>query len=281
MNNKYIIVTKLTVLCVIAAILIIILIVLLKGSSFSLSKYFIKDSSYNKIYDEEFNAGTVQTIQCSSQSADVNIKSSSDGKIKVEGYGIDGDSVEVTLKDGVLSVECKLNRHIGFFVYFTMTAQRIDIYVPEYYDGSIEVNTTSGDVNTVDLANAGCTITTTSGDINVGKCTTLKAEASSGDIKVKSAETVDIETTSGDIRIEEISVCMNISSTSGDIKIENAQIEDDCSIKTTSGDIRINGISDVYVSTDTNAGDVKISSNNRYAEYELTIKTTSGDIVIK
>lgn len=147
-------------------------------------------------------------------------------------------------------------------------------------NGTISVNTASGDVEGTTTA-GGLSVDTGSGDVTVaGHNGALSVDTGSGDIllsAIKSDE-ASFDTGSGEVKIDGITAAhLSVDTGSGDIRIANAAVRG-ISLDTGSGDIQValtGGIDDLSV--DTGSGDVTITAPASF-NATVEIETSSGDI---
>lgn len=139
---------------------------------------------------------------------------------------------------------------------------KLDIYIPKNYSNSINITTTSGDL-----------------DISKMKFNDLILGTVSGDIKLNDLilKNLVANTTSGDLdSINVSSDKLVFNSTSGDIEVGNAC--EDIQVNTISGDIDVS-YKDYNndISANTVSGDIKLILPKK-SEFQLDAKTVSGDL---
>lgn len=248
-------VIKITFLSLIILALITFMILFMNGD------FKFKSYKSTLIYDEIYEINNINKVSVNVKSSDINFYKSDTDKAIIKVYGRKKDKVTVSEKDSALYIEKeKTERCVGF----CFGEVKIDIYLPNSYEGKIDVKATSGDITS---------------RLNTFNDYTFKV--TSGDVEIEKASSIVGKTTSGDLELGNVTSYIDFVATSGDVEIDNLTITKNSSIEVTSGDIEIDNIGDMYISTSVKSGDVKINNNNRHAEYELSIKTTSGDINVK
>lgn len=143
----------------------------------------------------------------------------------------------------------------------------------------LEVNTTSGDINVMDVTPEQLNINSTSGDIEIRHVTVdrLKLNTISGDItanRIYSSD-VDVCVTSGDVELEDADVGMlHLQATSGDFSGSHIR-GNSAAVGTGSGDVDLEGCFERY-SVRTGSGDVELRTEA--GANEIRVGTGSGDV---
>jgi hypothetical protein len=143
----------------------------------------------------------------------------------------------------------------------------------------VELVLTSGDVDAEDLVGS-FVVTCTSGDIHVDRVSSgsVEIETTSGDVDVAGVEgTVTIRATSGDVSVEGISGTVSIRTVSGDVSA--VRVESEADIESVSGDILIENVLAKCPSVrgGSTSGDVSLTLSKE-ASAVLSIATESGDV---
>lgn len=261
------------------------------------------------IYEKEMEIEELNDLKINVSSSDVIIKESTDGKIKIDVYGAEGEIVTEKLENNILEITEENNLIILFGMWID---NRVEVYMPKDYEKELHINTTSGDINAIDLENSNVTmqassgditcgnmlygnlqtssgditagnsvktiIQTSSGEIKIGEVEEIEASTSSGEIEISKGNRVTAKSTSGDITIGEINGYSKIKSNSGRVKISKFSINENSEIETTSGDVSLENNSDIYFETESNSGSINVEKSNRLSEIVCKIKTTSGNI---
>ncbi len=243
----------------------------------------IKDKNFGRKkvslqLSESYELASINNINIETKSADIYFKKSDDEKVYVDIYAAESEKVLSTVEDEKLNIELKTKTNFCFFCVGNGYQRRIEIKLPESFDGKININTKSGDVEMGSYTDAKLNLSARSGDVTIKEIKTADINLTSGDIEISKIKTANIKATSGDIKLGKVNKMVDIKVTSGDIRINNFVINADSIIKATSGDIRIKKLSDAFVETSVKSGDVHVNGSNRNAQYELSIKVTSGDI---
>ena len=155
--------------------------------------------------------------------------------------------------------------------------------LPEYFDGEIEIQTSSGNSRVSGLNAKSLLVDSSSGDNEV---TGIEAEkivinASSGEVTVRELSALNeirIRASSGDINIDEvISNNADVSASSGRISIGRFRAVKEIVVHASSGRISAELIEAASVSVDANSGKITIGALN--AE-NTSIEASSGDIAV-
>lgn len=269
MNRNTLNIVKLLLLLVLLVICISILVLGLQ------KKEFLFNSKTEQIYNKSYDIK--EKIQIKTVSADIRIKENTSDTIQVVAYGAKNDRINESLTEEDLELEY-VGKH--FCIGFCFYENYIEISIPSSYQGTVILESTSGDIEMGRLENGMLEIKTVSGDIEIETIKSCDIKTTSGDINVKQVESATLTTISGDIEMESLTYQIKAISTSGDIQIHKIALQKNSDIKTVSGDVTINNQENIYFQTDTKSGDIRIKGNNRYAENELKVITTSGDITI-
>lgn len=296
MKNKGLTITLIVLLSLVVVGLITLLVVILSG--YTIFSWGDIEISSKKLVEQEYIVSDIREVQMNLRNTDIDIKSSSDDKVKIVYYGKEKykDKVSISLDDNTLLVS-ETDPIICFGICFNYS--KVVLYVPETFSGDFTLKTVSGDVRFfANYKDVLLDVKTTSGDIitndlkqiqaktTSGQVTTSnvlldsKIVTTSGDIKVGSVNGLTIQTTSGDIEASSINDYLSMSSVSGDIDIDSISISKNSNIKTVSGDVKIDKANSIYVETNTVSGDVSIDKNDRKSDIVLKVKTTSGDIEV-
>ena len=245
---------KITLLSIVCVALVCFMVALIRNG------FSFENMKRKLIYNETYEVTNIEEIKIKSRSSDINIYEADDDKITVKVYGQEKNKVDVTNEDGKLTINLKNKSTVCFGICL---GNKMEIYLPKDYEGSFDIETTSGDIESELKTYNDYTINVTSGDIELNNVKSLVGHATSGDIEIdKLSSYIDFKTTSGDIDIDEFTVNKNSS------------------IKVTSGDVTIKKCENAYVEASAKSGDIDVNKNDRHAEFELKIKTTSGDIEI-
>ncbi|MBI9051589.1 MAG: DUF4097 family beta strand repeat protein [Anaerolineaceae bacterium] len=228
------------------------------------------------------------------------IRTTAGSEIKFHLYGRSSEDTELIadLHQGTVDVEIrhKYRVHLPDRLY-------LDIYLPEDYEKSLDINITTGSVELDDLdltafrlntttggmkadhLNADdVSIRTTTGSIRINQLTAnnLEIRGSTSGVSIDECvvETGVIKTTTGAIHVPEAKGDFNIEASTGRVTFAmNTLQEHTIRIKTTTGAIQVNdgsGDFDLEAST----GSVKLSMA-AFQENNVRIKTTTGGITLQ
>ena len=175
-----------------------------------------------------------------------------------------------------------------FYFGFRYESDTPDVQVALPKGLSLDLLTTSGDVELSGISVADLSVATVSGEVDLTQvqADSLTIGTTSGDMDLEqtavAGETV-LTTTSGDTELEDCTLNRaDFTSVSGDLS-GHAVISGDVTIGTTSGDIEL----DLSGSPDHAAGEISTTSGElnlqglqRKSEYFVNISTVSGDVTI-
>lgn len=264
-----------------------------------------KVQQIEKAYDDEG-----QNLKFNLSSADLNVKSSNDGKIHIS-YR-DTDAAHFDLRDSggtiVLSQqdESKSFFSLGFIKNYQAT---VDVLIPDGHDGSLSVDSASGKISVSGVSlSRKLTFDTASGEITLSDigAAGISATSASGKVSLKSLRKrapVNLESGSGEVYAENISSGnLKISNVSGRVELANVT-SDNATVNTTSGNLSLSGDdfgslsfasvsggaegtlngspADYSISADSLSGRCSIPSGSSGSKKTLDFKTTSGNISIR
>lgn len=242
--------------------------------------------------ESTYNATTIKHISIQNTNQRIIWKRSTDNKIhltcpenKYEFYQVSQPDSE-TLKIEFISQ--KAWYHYLFNLNFDYP--RLVIEVPEQFQGSAEITSTSGDILLSDSTiSSDLSISTKSGYVlvdNTQISSSLRIQSSSGDTcinQTKLSGNLSMESTSGNVWVKktDIGVGATITSTSGDIILESVSA-DQYHLQATSGNIlaTLNGSSlDYTISANSKSGNISIPPSGE-EKNPIQVSTSSGDIAI-
>jgi DUF4097 and DUF4098 domain-containing protein YvlB len=267
MNKK----TIITLVLIFLAVFIVFGVI----SSLAFTKYFknidnIEFNADGRSFDINENKSLdikgIDVIEIDVVSSDIDIVNGDDKlNVNLRSRGVAaGEKVKlVTEKLGnTLLVKVEYPR-----VAINMSSSKLNIELPESFDGSLIINSTSGDLS--------------SKEVLKNTLKKLEAKSVSGDVvfNTNSIEDVKLKSTSSDFDIiSDISSLLKAESTSGDIDINKINNSDaNVYAKSVSGSIVINYIDACETEIKTTSGDVDISIINNN-QIDLDFKSTSGDM---
>lgn len=242
-----------------------------------------------KTIDDEgsFNIQDIDSINVSTVSSDVRFIPEDRNDVRVHFHGSIASNKEVTspeliaeIQNKVLKIKIDPKSSVSFGFYSSNID--LDIYIPNEYSKSIDVKTTSADINLGSLDIKDISVSSVSGDIEAESLYTEKSsfESTSGEIELKDfSGKIDAETTAGDVFInfKVLKDYVDIHSTSGGIELvlphnSGFYLES----KSTSGDIEC----DFPISLEGKLSDKNIRGRVGQEKNKIVLSTVSGDIEI-
>lgn len=293
MKNRKLIISLIIILSLLVLVLLILTIGLISGK-FRFKHIGFKIKPSNKlVLNEEYN-NNFNSVNIDSDAADINIKSIIGSSFRVKIYG-DKELMKVE-KNENLNIRTKEKSCIGFC--FDTNISKIEVYIPENYDGKINIDNNYGDINIDKFENADITILEDSGDIFVKAAKAIKAEnkygdtevlfgktvnikESAGDVSINGADDIIVKNSYGDIEIKKVNNYLNLSNDAGDIEIENLNIKNNSVIKADYGDVEIEKTNKIFIDAKAHFGDVEIIHNYNKSDIILKIENDCGDITIE
>ncbi|MBU3144522.1 DUF4097 family beta strand repeat-containing protein [Clostridium sp. CF012] len=195
----------------------------------------------------EFDIVPISKVRVDTVSSDVNIILSKEDKIVVHFHGTASEmsrapKLETSLNGDTLDISIKYPNQIMSIINFSLNT-KLDLYIPEKYKKSMEIETVSGEINIDKLEADNFKANTTSGDVNINSLladiTDFSSVSGGIDIKVLSSKTNGFETTSGDIKVEAITGDIKANSVSGSITALYSEFNNEVAAETVSGDVEL------------------------------------------
>ncbi len=269
------------VLFTIAIISLVAILVLFIRGNFNLSGFAIQEKQV-LLSEVNIPGDSINMVKTNLSSANIYVIPSESEQIKVRYLGPESEkeNPKVRIEENTDQITITQDLTISLFQIVT-TERRIEIYLPESYQDSIDLSCSSGDLKIEgDYSFDTMTINLSSGEISAENLTTKNTQVRliSGDLKIKSlkSDSYSVKSNSGELVFQELEGKGKLDCTSGNIHVDKMVSEFD--VYTGSGEIflgemsgqgKINCISgDVHVEIAKSLGDLDIS-------------TTSGEVTVK
>ncbi|MBR2880623.1 MAG: DUF4097 family beta strand repeat protein [Oscillospiraceae bacterium] len=223
-----------------------------------------------KVYEFDGALGTIDgDIYIETDTADVEIVASRDMDIntaKVVCYENIKEPHSVSISDGVLTVKYTDARQLTDFIGVNNDSPKVTIYLPQgtwgRY-GDLYVKTSTGDVAIPSgLTFDSIDVTSSTGDVDNSASVmgSLEIENNTGDINMKNMMAFSIE----------------LSTSTGDISLENVDCHNELNIRVSTGKTKLKTVScGTFISKGT-TGDIIMDELK--ALLQMTIERTSGDV---
>lgn len=262
MGNKGITITLIILLSIIVFFLVMFLVLALNGNlSFGGDGMMFGRKSDTIIVDKTYNLNEINNIEILSTAGDIKFEESKNEELRVVIYGKDENDVNIALNSNDLKID--YSKYKRAFFGFNLRINDIIVYIPNNYDGKIDIDNDYGESKLCDLESASVNIDSDCGSVELGKIKNAYVECNLGDIK---ADTI-------------LNKC-EIKADCGNVKINNLEIKENSQIKCDLGDIKIVNAKDVFIDAKVDLGDIKIKDNNRQAEVTLEAKVDCGNIKV-
>lgn len=289
MKNRGLIIFLIILLSLICIALITLMCFLLMGKS---NFWFIKSVSTDLVVDEVYEMN-FSKIDVEADLCDVEIKETSDDKIKVKIYGKKED-ISLNISGNELTIDIKGEKKFGF----RKEISKVEIYLPESFENTLSIKSEYGDIKIGKLLNSNIDIEAGCGDVSVIAARDIKINNEYGDIELKEAKIANINADAGDIKvgnIDNITVVnhygdididnifnfLDATDNCGDIEIKNLDIKENSKIYNDFGDIDIGSTNEIYIDAKTDLGDVEVNNNYQKSDVTLKIDNNCGDIKVK
>ncbi|MFV0394064.1 MAG: DUF4097 family beta strand repeat-containing protein [Coprobacillaceae bacterium] len=219
----------------------------------------------------------VSNISIQGYSSEIVFIETESEEMTIKEYGtnmIKGPFVNVDKKGEQLYLEVDEDA-FRTFIILGSNHKYFEVYLPSSYQGSLDVETNSGDIESkMNLELSNCKIQASSGyiDLQKVKSENILLSTSSGDIDVKELEgKSEVKASSGYINMERAIGDINSSANSGDITLKNIIVN--IEVETSSGYIDVEHITG-NVTASAQSGDINLDK----VEGMINLKTTSGYI---
>lgn len=233
---------------------------------------------------ERYPAGEVLAIDIVAVDSDIEFELSDEGEVRVDIEGMSACDTGVELRNGKLRIEQQFRL---FKLFHWRKEPEIRITLPRVFEGTMEVETASGDIKLPGFKGYALKLRTVSGDLKLGDLylsNALALSTVSGDFRMgkSMAESIDVNTTSGDMKFDSLTTkTLRVGGVSGDVEqkhgsvLEAAQLR----IKTVSGDISL-AMNDHWKSMDfvTVSGDIDLTLPEDSQRFEVQLDSVSGKV---
>ena len=293
MNRHSVIWIILASLLIVAGLVVFMVVMTANGWDFSkitTSKFLTNEHEIT----EDFSKININT-----NTADVRLLPSGDGKCKVICVEEEKLRHTVTVKDGALTVEIKDEREWHEIIGINFQSSKIEVYLPKTEYQSLTVKSSTGDTGILkDFQFESVDINASTGDVvcEAKVLNSLKIKLSTGSITVKNTELGDtsLSVSTGDVQVEKVIcedllvtvstgktkvsdlTCHNFTTdgSTGDVILENVIATQKFNIKRSTGDVKFTGCDaqEIYIKTET--GDVKGSF---LSEKTFIVNTETGN----
>ncbi|MDD4315943.1 MAG: DUF4097 family beta strand repeat-containing protein [Clostridia bacterium] len=255
-------------LLILGVILAVIGLIVIDFDFANISSYFKTDKDYTVTQTSSEYAATGIVIE--SDNRIVKLIPSTDAKYSIKYYQSEYDKVTYTEADGVIRIKAKMEKR-KWWLNLGRTSNEVRtilIGVPTSFEGTIDVETSNGDV-TAD---------------NLGELQRLSLESSNGDITAKSMNVdgaVTLNSSNGDISISVLSSSAKVyaRTTNGEITID-ALSAAETTMHSSNGDIEISGINCSNIEATSSNGEVEITLFGEQSDYEIEVETSTGSITL-
>lgn len=248
--------------------------------------------SVNETKEQNLNISNLKQISISSSSTDINVIPENRDNVKIHYYGrikctgLNNSKnpipqLEINSGNNNLTIKTKKSElHSSFNLYFNSNLT-LDVFVPSCYKNSMDITSSSGDINIKNFELSSLSTKTSSGDmkINLIKSKNIAFSSSSGNFTCDNLKTDDlhIKTSSGDIKGNTITAKnTNFLSSSGNFTCDNLATDKN-NIETSSGDIKMYDYTGSLNLT-TTSGDI-ITEYSKF-DNDIFVETSSGDVTL-
>ena len=251
-----------------------------------------KDDPYEKITFTP--GGVISVIELTERHSDVELKVSDDDAWKVEYYANKYDEYSVSVKDGVLKIECACSHNSGFLsdlkqglfnpVGIDKRGLPTIVYVPGSFCGDLKLYNNAGGITIDGLTLGKAEIENNAGSVYIKNSTAAETSVVTGAGNVEASGnmgSVKISTGLGNAELSGDAESAEITTELGNVKLSRLTVS---ALKITTELGNIEGSltgkeSDYKITLDGGTGKSNLS-NTDSGEKTLTIKRTMGSITI-
>lgn len=218
----------------------------------------VKYETNNYEISEEFDDISIKT-----DTADIILAVSEDGKCRVECYEEKKAKHSVSAQDGTLAIEVTNNKRWYDYIGLNFDFPKITVYLPKTEYTSLLANGKTGGIKLPE----GFEFKNVDVSLSTGAV----------DVFADVSEKIKIQTTTGNIRVEDISTgTLELSVTTGKVTVSGVTCKDDVSVGVTTGDADLTDIACKSVISSGITGGISLS--NVVAAEKFSLKRTTGNI---
>ena len=240
---------------------------------------------FKEIINEKYETNIYETdkdfekISIVSDTADITILPSEDGKSKIVAFEHKREKHAITVENSTLTVNI-VNEKKWFDYVANFGTPSLKIYIPEGEYKSLFIDESTGDISIPeDYSFESVDITLSTGNISyyASASETLKIHLSTGDITLGklTAGVIDLKVSTGKTTIEDVT-CESLKSIgdTGDAYLYKISATDNVYIERSTGNVEVKTSEAEKISIKTSSGDVNIC----YADFsgEIKLETSSG-----
>lgn len=234
-------------------------------NGFNFAMFDTTPEKAKKVYDCQKN---LSDIKINTVSDDIRIVPYEGEEYRVEYYEDNSEGYSIEQSGETLSIGYYNTKKWYEFINmsFSEKEQWLTVYVPKGYYPTITIDAVSGDISAENITLGSLELVTTSGDIETSGliCTEFGAKTASGEISLK------------DITLEG---ALDISSTSGDCELDIISAKE-IALKTVSGNIEARIAFTANFEFETIDGETELPQSYTNG-IPFKIKTTSGDVEVE
>lgn len=293
MKNKCWLISLIILLAIIMIFLTIFFIGLIQnGFKFKGFKIGLQNSDeliLDKTYDASF-----KNIVIDATTSNIFIKESNENNIKAVIYGTKDD---IDVKTNLDTLNVKINEKKCIGICFNQKSAKVEIYLPQDFDGNMDIKNDYGDIYIGKFLNANLDIAADCGDVEISGGNIIKVDNNYGDIRVEKANLATINEDCGDVFVSDISDAtiknsygdikvksvrnyLNLANDCGDIEVNNVNLNQNSYIKDDYGDVKIGTTNEIFIDAKTDLGKINIKNNYNKSDITLKIENDCGDVLV-
>lgn len=232
--------------------------------------------------NEYFPEGEIENIRIETDTANISLEVSEDGKCRVVCHEETRAKHTVRVTDGILCIQVHNEKVWYDYINISFEQPSITVYLPEQMYTSLSVDTDTGDVQIPSVFFFDEFLASTdTGNISCKASVALRAEieTDTGDVSFEGArltENIKLETDTGRIHLKDISCKgLKVESATGDIKLERVIALEAINVKSSTGNVRLLQSDAAQLRIQTSTGDV---SGTLLTEKQFHASSSTGNI---
>lgn len=253
---------------IIAAALILLGGILFVSVMTTLKWDFTKISTEKYRTEQHELTDAFHSISVNTDTADITLLPAEDGVARVVCFENEKLPHEVSVVDGVLTVNCVDNRHhwYDYITIFDFYTANITVYLPESAYAALMMKGSTGDV-----------------EIARGlRFESIAVEASTGDITcyASASGSIRLSASTGNVTLQGVSAgAASLSVTTGEIKANDLTVSGEMTLTVETGEAKLSNVTCLSLTSNGDTGDLTL--DGMLVDKALWIKRSTGDIHMK
>lgn len=238
---------------------LIVLLAVLSGADFNFSRLGT-DKYVTNTYEitDSFDRLAILT-----DTADITVRLSQDGKCKVECYEDDKARHAVSVKEDTLSIQVENEKAWYDYIGIYFESPQITVHLTKEKYTALFIDATTSDIDIPKELSFDCiNVSTDTGDLTVSAST---------------IEVMNLETTTGDITVEDVSAgSLQLSVSTGLTTVKNVTCQGDLTTRVSTGKTNLTAVTCKNLISNGDTGDIVL--DRVIAEEKFSVERDTGDV---